>query len=328
MTDVPFLAKWEDIVFSSKKKLNTLNATFIAAPREMSQKRLVEIVKTYLPQGNIILGIANESYVAGFEYQPQFKTLQLTDVLPVIQKIWSSSAKNKVYILSYNQKDTQYIYEKVNFKKVVLVNGSWKFAYHTQKPFYALVSRNIPFEYISPFSNEDEAKEYANRHESALKVALPNTTLTDQEMFQLIETVSRASYDYMFQAGLVLAEKTASKAEEAIYKPLLAVHNQVVPYETYAMHHGAAREKHFSPPNDLNHYDTVHAESALPVHALEQNVRLENTVLFINLLPCPTCSRMLAITPITEIVYQIDHSDGYAIKLLEAAGKTVRRAVF
>ena len=49
--------------------------------------------------------------------------------------------------------------------------------------------------------------------------------------------------------------------------------------------------------------------------------------MFINLMPCPTCARMLAMTDIEEFVYSIDHSDGYAVKMLEAAGKKVRRVV-
>ena len=36
---------------------------------------------------------------------------------------------------------------------------------------------------------------------------------------------------------------------------------------------------------------------------------------------------MLCETGISEIVYSLDHSDGYAVKLLEKAGKTVRRHV-
>jgi len=36
---------------------------------------------------------------------------------------------------------------------------------------------------------------------------------------------------------------------------------------------------------------------------------------------------MLSQTDIAEFVYQEDHSDGYAIKMLELAGKKVRRIV-
>jgi deoxycytidylate deaminase len=93
------------------------------------------------------------------------------------------------------------------------------------------------------------------------------------------------------------------------------------------MHYGASREKHFSPPNDLNYYDTVHAEVMLILQAQRQDIKLAGTTLFINLLPCPSCARMLCETPIVEFVYTNDHSEGYALRLLQAAGKKVWRLV-
>lgn len=324
MNNNSYRIKWEDIAFSSKKVINNLEATFIAAPRELSQKRLVEIIKTYLPKGNVVLGIASEKYILGFGDQPQFKTLRFKMVQQTIEKIWSSSSKYKVYILEYSQKNTQYIYEKLSFKRVVLINGSWRYAFHTQKPFYVLTSQNTPFEYSSPFVDETEARQYADDLADTLHLELPKNSLNTEGMLGLAQKAAEASYDYMFQTGIALGKQSTGDGQ---YMPLLTAYNQVVPYETYAMHHGAVREKHFSPPNDLNHYDTVHAESALPVHAQQQGIKLEGTTLFINLLPCPTCSRMLTLTPIKEIVYQIDHSDGYAVKMLEAAGKKVRRVV-
>ncbi len=94
------------------------------------------------------------------------------------------------------------------------------------------------------------------------------------------------------------------------------------------MHNGALRERHFSPPNDLNYYDTVHAEVELLLEAQRQKLSLKNTSLCINLLPCPTCSRMIASSDILEVVYAFDHSEGYAVSLLERAGKIVRRSSF
>jgi deoxycytidylate deaminase len=93
------------------------------------------------------------------------------------------------------------------------------------------------------------------------------------------------------------------------------------------MHYGAAREIHFSPPHDVNHYDTVHAEVELILQASRQKIGLKDTSFFINTLPCPMCARMLSQTDIKELVYQNDHSEGYAIKMLEACGKIVRRLV-
>jgi deoxycytidylate deaminase len=91
------------------------------------------------------------------------------------------------------------------------------------------------------------------------------------------------------------------------------------------LHKGASKEKYLAPPHDLNHFDTNHAEVELILTALNQGLNLTNASLYINLLPCPICARMLARTPIKEIIYQHDHSQGYGFKLLTQAGKTLRR---
>ena len=82
-----------------------------------------------------------------------------------------------------------------------------------------------------------------------------------------------------------------------------------------------------SPVGDLNYYDTVHAEINLIIDAQKNHIDLKNTVLFINLLPCPHCARALCETDISEIFYTLDHSDGYAVALLEKSGKKVQRLV-
>jgi hypothetical protein len=67
---------WNELAFGSKKTVNNLRATFIAAPREISAARFTQLVKEFLPKGNVVLGLAKEDHVSGFENQPQFKTLQ------------------------------------------------------------------------------------------------------------------------------------------------------------------------------------------------------------------------------------------------------------
>ena len=87
---------WSELAFTSKKPVRELKATFIAAPRELSKKRLAQLVKQYLPQGNIVIGIAKEPYVLGFEDQPQFKMLQLDDVETLYGVVLSARAKASV----------------------------------------------------------------------------------------------------------------------------------------------------------------------------------------------------------------------------------------
>lgn len=310
---------WSELAFGSKKQVNGLGAIFIAAPRQLSAKRFTELVKQYLPAGNILLGLAKEDYVLGLEDQPQFKVLKASEVQAVINKVNSSASRHKIYVLKYSQRELIYILEKLILQKVVLVNGSWYHAFHHKPEFYFIVNNKIPYEKVSPFTDQAEAKGFAKK----IKLPKLNTTGTFSEsgIMELVNQAARQSYDYGgHQTAVVLAKRQGSK-----YRALAVAHNKVVPYETYAMHFGSTREQYFSPLNDLNHYDTVHAEVELVVKAQKEKILLNNTSLFINLLPCPTCARMFVETDIEEFVYTADHSSGYAIKMLEAAGKKVRR---
>lgn len=313
---------WSDLAFGSKKVLNDLKPIFIAAPRELSEDRFVSLVKQYLPNGNIVLGLAKEEYIEGFNGQPQFRTLQLKPVTRIIERVNKSKSPHKVYTLHYLQREQPFILEKLKLTRAVFINGSWQRSFHLTPSFYVLVNRRVPYELVSPFVSEQEAKDYALNFEKSNKLQpAQNQLYSLSDMFTLVEQVSKQSFDHTFQTGAVLGKKTGSK-----YSLLTAAYNKIVPYQTYAMHHGALRERHFSPPNDLNHYDTVHAEVRLILKAQQQKLSLKNTTMFINLMPCPTCARMLAESDITHFVYQHDHSDGYALKLLEAAGKKVERS--
>lgn len=327
MATTEFALDWGELAFGSKKALKDLRATFIAAPREMSVRRITQLVKKYLQQGNLVLGIAKEPYVLGFEDQPQFRTLQPSlELQKLINKV-NAASPHKIYTLSYFQRELKYILEKGGFRHVVLVNGSWKYVFHSHEEYYTLTHNGLGYDMVSPFADEAEAIEYNNHiYPEMLEAGWPGEpvgTFTEEEMLGLAGMVSKLSFDYSFQCGVTLGKKITSG-----YECIGATFNKVVPYQTYALHYGASREKNFSVPHDLNHYDTVHAEVAMIIRAAtEENIQLEGTTLFINLLPCPACARMLVETPIEEIVYTEDHSAGYAIQMLEKAGKRVRRIV-
>jgi deoxycytidylate deaminase len=321
MKPLPLEFDWAGLAFGSKKVVNQLKAVFIAAPRELSLKRFTQIVKTYLPLGNIVLGLSKDEYVEGLEGQPQFRMLRREDVQSIIDKVNASGSKHRIATLDYHQREINYVLEKLDFKKVVLVNGSWYRAFHLRPEFYTLAHRGLPFEKISPFVDESEARQYVA--DTQLPPLVQKGTFTETEMLALASQAARQSYDFGgFQIGVTLGRKKGSK-----FQLVATTHNNVVPFETYAMHYGAAREKHFSPTNDLNYYDTIHAEVALIVKAGQERIDLKGTTLFINLLPCPMCARMFAQTDIAEFIYSHDHSDGYGLKMLELAGKKVRRIV-
>lgn len=324
-----YIFDWSNLAFANKKPIKELKAIFISAPREISAKRFTQLIKEYLPQGNIVLGLAKEPYIEGFEDQPQFKALQLKTVQHVIEKVNKSNSKHKVYVLNYFQREWVTVISKLKFSQALFINGSWKYVFHNSPVYYLLNKEKIPYQLISPFCNESEAHDYEQKVKLEIEKSMSvhinyHEKLTDEQMLQQANSMAKLSFDYNFQTGVALGKKTADGKH---YKFLGGAANTIVPFETYALHNGASREINFSPSNDLNHYDAVHAEVEIIVGALEQKIDLEKTSLFINLLPCPTCARMLCRTGVTEIVYQNDHSDGYAVKLLEKAGKSVRRLV-
>jgi tRNA(Arg) A34 adenosine deaminase TadA len=319
MNDYAF--DWSKLAFGSKKPLRELEAIFVAAPRELSSRRFIQIIKKYLPQANILLGISTEPHVLGLENQPQFKMLTPEAIDSTIRKVNASNSDHKIYTLTYSQRDLTYILEKLRPRKALFINGSWYRAFHLRPEYYTLVNLKIPLEKLSPFADETEAKTYA----SSVKLpSLPTSGVySEAQMLELAGQAATRSFDFGgFQTGVSLGRKNGS-----MFELIATTHNAVVPYETHAIHHGASRELNFSPPNDLNHYDTNHAEIELIVKAQRDHIDLRGTTLFIHLMPSPTCARMFCATDIAEFVYTADHSEGYAIKMLEAAGKTVRRVV-
>lgn len=294
---------------------------FIAAPRELSARRFTEIIKHYLPKGSIVLGISSEPYVMGFENQPQFRMLEQATVQPIVDKIAASNSPYKVTILTYSQNELANIVKRLHKdQRVLLVNGSWKYAFHNSESYKILSANSVSIKFISPFVDEAEAHEYEASHSVTADLPSQGALLTESEMFAVADTVSLQSYDYSFQTGVALGKKQNDK-----YAFMAAAFNKVIPYQTYALHYGNSREKHLSPPSDTNHYDTIHAEMALLVEALRSGIDLKGATLFINLLPCPNCARTLSQTDIGEIIYRLDHSDGYAANLFKLCGKKVKR---
>jgi len=294
---------------------------FIAAPRELSARRFAQIIKHYLPKGNIVLGISQEPYVVGFENQPQFKMLEQAAVQPIIDKVAQSESPYKISVLPYSQPDLPKIIRNLTSKqRILLVNGSWKYAFHNSESYKILAAHNVPIKFISPFVDEAEAEAYLQAHQPSVSLPQPGELLNEAQLFTAADTASRQSYDYSFQTGAALAKKHGDS-----YEFIATAFNEVIPYQTYALHHGNSREKHLSQPHDTNHYDTIHAEMQLLAGAARGDYSLAGATLFINLLPCPNCARTLGRTDIDGVVYRNDHSDGYAAKLLKLCGKNVKR---
>ncbi|HEY6736567.1 MAG TPA: deaminase [Candidatus Saccharimonadia bacterium] len=316
---------WADLAFASNKPLKELQATFIAAPRELSLARFKQLVKTYLPKGNLVLGVSTQDYVDGFTGQPQFRTLRQAAVQAVIDQVDAASPQAKIHTLTYAPADEPHLIAKNLFARYVFINGSWSRSFHLRPAFYELTKLRAGYQLISPFTGEVEAHAYLDQIwpeiEAATPLPAPGTRLTATQALELAGTAARRSFDYTFQTGTVLARPAGRDTFEFI----TASWNAVVPHQTRALHEGSIREQRFSPAGDLNFYDTNHAEMALLIAAATQHLNLAGATMFINLLPCPTCARILAATPIAKFIYQHDHSDGYAYNYLQAAGKTIFR---
>jgi deoxycytidylate deaminase len=313
---------WAKLAFSSKRPLTNLKATFIIAPREISEKRFTQLLKEYLPKGNILLGISKEDYVEGLEGQPQFAMLQQKTLQKLIDKVNDASA-HKVYTLRYFQRELPAIIEKLIPPRVVGIHGSWHHSFHTLPMYYLLSEKRIPYQLVAAFSDEDEARAYEVATDKKIVRPTLEGSFDDTTVLQLTDEVAKSSYDYGFQTGAILAEKV-----NGVYQPVVSGFNKVVPYQTYALLNGASRETNFSPANDMNHYDTIHAEMQILVEAAKQGISLKDKTLFVNLMPCPSCARTLSQTELSEIVYRIDHSGGYAVDLLTKVGKDIRRIVY
>lgn len=310
--------RWSNFSEDTKASLRASKAVFVMAPREMSDERLVQLVKENLSKGNVIFGVAEEEFVDGFSGQAHFRTEPLEPVLRLAELIEKAKLAHTLQILVYPQKDVNEVIRAVRPRRVVVVRGSYWHVFHRRTTYELLQKRGIPFEYVSPFTNEDEAKSYAD--------AVPQEDIShahgnEELMLDRVDDIAKYSFDYSFQTGAVLAEKAGAE-----YKLILAACNEVVPYQTYAMHFGNSREDNLSPRHDANHYDTIHAEMNLLVKAMKNGETFEGKTLFINMMPCPSCARTLVKTGIKEVVYNEVHSDGYAVKLFEQAGIKTRKA--
>ncbi len=314
-----YVFDWSDMAFGSKKPLKNA-ATFVLAPRAVSEERLSEIVKTYLPKGDIILGIAKEPYIDGFEGQLSFKTLSFDATQSLVQKITAANLPHKLYVLQYFQREIDFVVDKLQPKHAVLVNGSWHQAFHTRSTYYVLTRLGVSFEYISPFLNESEAEQYADHFPSV--VPSSGAAGDEKTMLLLAQVTARNSFDTTYQTGCVLA-----KPHYKGYEVVTSGYNRVIPYQTAALHHGSSREQHYSMPGDTNHYDTIHAEMDLLISTLRGGVDMTGLTLFVTTLPCPNCARTLSQTGIAEVVYERDHSEGYAVKLFDQCGVKTRRVM-
>ena len=313
---------------------------------------------------DILWGCLKEKYIEGLENSPQFRTLPLKLLKETLQGAtapWTPSTlerrdmpraseqegmlhcsiDDRISILTYHQRDLIYIFKEIDFSLIIFINGSWHKMLHTREELWTILDRKIPYKMISPFVDEKDATNYTNNILGSFRknsLFEKDRRYSDAGIMKVVGKSTMRSFDHTWQTGCLLAKKKnptkysggkggipPSSSDKKDKKILLTAHNKIIPYETYAMHHGSLREKHFTPPNDMNNYDTIHAEIDLIIQAQKKRISLKGTSLYIDLMPCPTCAKMIAESDIEEVVYRLDHSNGYAFDLLKKMGKKVRR---
>lgn len=308
---------WNNLSERRKQELSRTSPIFVIGAREMSAARILELAKQLSAKSPVLWGCLKDEFIPGLEGSPQFRSLGLNDLEKALNNI-----DNNIAILHYYQRDWVFINQELKFRAVIFINGSWHKMLHLRPEFWQIERQKYPYKLVSPFASEEEAIAYSKSKSPELKKLgeySVNKKYDDEALMKLSLQIGKRSYDNMAQVGVVIAKKG---------KVMLTTHNVVVPYETYALHHGSAKEKHFSPINDQNHYDTCHAEMVALLEAQKQGLVLKGTDLFISLLPCPACAKALALSDISRVVYQHDHSDGLGAQLLMAAGKKVERLLF
>lgn len=308
-----------NIKIISWQELEKINSSpiLILGSREISSDRITQLTTQLLKNTNkqIVWGVFTENYVQGLENSPQFKTLDIETLKTSLKLI---NSHDRINVLEYPQTQTLTILLNHNWSAIIGINGSWHRAFHYREEYQVIKKLKIPFKFVSAFIDEEEALQYEAKilkKKPALSVNF-GEKCTEKKIFELVDEVARYSFDNTWQTGAVLTRNGMF---------LLATYNKIVPFETYALLYGASKEKHQAPPQDLNHYDTNHAEVEIILEATKREIKLEDCSLFINLMPCPICSRMLAQTAIKEVVYRNPHSNNYAITILEKAGKTIRQ---
>jgi dCMP deaminase len=317
--------QWDSVEDVEITSLNNLDAVFIAGSRTISAKRILELAKKYIVRGNVIWGYLQNEYIEGFEGQQQFKTLEFEKLETVLKQFEKLKLPHSFTILKYAQSDLGQVLEAVNFRKALFINASWKIAFHRRPEFLILEKKRTEFKLISPFTSEAEAIAYASKISTDFVDHLAPTnrqSFTDKDCMLMAHEASRLSFDYTWQTGSVLVKDG---------QILLTGHNRIVPYETYMWHtgslkeHGISKEKDLSQMHNLNTNDTLHAEMDILTQALNQQLDLTDTTLYVSLMPCPNCARAIASTKIKRVVYEHEHFGGLAETILSKAGKEIEQ---
>lgn len=311
---------WNKLSNDKKRSLSKKKGlVFVAGGREMSKERVKKLIEEYGVEGNYLLfGVPKETFIPELEFE-QFRSLKINIVTKALDAM-GELGMGKVRTIEHRHEDIKYVISELSPLVVVFIQGSYKRAIHLREEYWKALDIGAEIIMESPFLDKDEARKYLEkqkRKSKKEKIKIDKYKIyTDKELLNLAEKISRRSYDWTGSVGAVLARKG---------KPKVLAHNVVLPNETNSLLNGSLREKHRSPAGDQNYYDTNHAEMEIVEKARRRRVGLRGKTLYINIFPCPACTRMISRTEISRIVYSIPHSDSSGAKLLKKSGIKVEQ---
>lgn len=306
---------WEELADKKKTQLSHSPFLFVAGHRKVSSERIIKIAselqKLKLP---IVWGVLRDKYIPGLEDSPIFLSQSESELRQVFEG--AEELKN-ITLLSYFQRHWKYIIEQAKPKAAVILHGSHSRMLHLREEYWLMLRNKIAVKQLSNFNSESEAADYLKSVNNQLAKTIQfdqHKTYDDKELLELAKKASLASWDWTFRAGAVLSRKG---------KVVATSHNTVLPAEYSMLLKGSRKEKYFSPPQDQNFYDTNHAEMELLLAAATKSVKLSECVMYVNLMPCEGCARVLARSGIKKIVYGIEQTQKHSFEILKSSGVDV-----
>lgn len=288
------------------------NLVFIAASREISFKRLKEVITKVPSEKAIIVGSYNEEYIYGLENSTHFKTKKFFE-----EELKYLSTLN-INVINYNYTELTTILRDLTPEITIFFNGSWNNGIHKTEFFKeALIPLKLNYKLISPFSSKEEAISYCENKKQEQRNNFTvnyNKIYVEYELIKLLDQIKTLSWDWNFQVAAIAAKNG---------KILEFGYNEILPFESYTAHFGSLREKAQALSGDLNNHDTLHAEISLLTNALKNKVDLSGATIYLNLLPCRNCAFALAKSEIKKVVYTNSYNSVYTIDILESSGKKV-----
>ncbi len=336
--------KWHKLGDKKKKYLSQAkNSALILGSGFVQRERFNKILTDLQSEKRelIIIGLLEEEFIPGFENSLQFQTLKKEKTLNYLEEIDERIAQ-KVLLLEYSHRFTKYLVKELNSSKILAFNGSWKNIIHYQDFWWEAYENGVKIETVSPFQNEEFAREYSEKiklnnlewlenkwkdsigysflgdeEESFKKVSVKKKfpKLKNEDLMKFCDDVGKLSWDWTGQTGCCLVRD----GEILEYG-----YNKVLPYAGAMFHKGSVREKRHAPIGEnLELGETVHAEINAILKMSSKGKKLEAVDLWVNKFCCPYCARAVASSHIKRIFYKDEYINDLSYEVINSSGKEV-----